>query len=102
MPSYCKKCSSELDGEKCPACIEAALATPKATADKKKKPQENAMEKIWKKCLLCDGSGTIVQLPSPGKPGGSKTCTRCKGEKVESKQVVEGTAEDARTAFGLT
>ena len=38
MPSYCKKCSSELDGEKCPACIEAALATPKATVDKKKKP----------------------------------------------------------------
>ena len=59
------------------------------------------MDKIWKKCLLCAGSGTIVQLPSPGKPGGTKTCPRCSGEKVEFREVVEGTAEDARIAFGL-
>jgi len=59
------------------------------------------MDRIWKRCLVCDGNGAIVAPPSPGKPGGSKICPRCNGEKVESKEVLEGTAEDARIAFGL-
>ena len=59
------------------------------------------MDRIWKICILCDGNGVIVAVPTPGRPGGTKTCTRCKGDKVESREVIEGTAEDARNAFGL-